>query len=119
VAQFLTGLLSDEPVEVFVVLCLDTKHKLIAYHELSRGTLDSTLVHPRELFKAAMLANAASVVIGHNHPSGDANPSPDDIALTRRLVQSGELLGITVLDHLILGDQTYYSFQEHQWLSNL
>jgi DNA repair protein RadC len=110
--MFLRNLLDHEAVEVFLILCLNTKHSLLAYHELSRGTLDSTLVHPREVFKAAMLANAASVVLGHNHPSGDPTPSPDDIALTMRLVQAGELLGVRVLDHLILGGDGYHSFKE-------
>jgi DNA repair protein RadC len=70
------------------------------------------LVHPREVFKVAMLANAACVVLAHNHPSGDPTPSPDDVALTDRLVRAGELLGVKVLDHLILGDEAYYSFKE-------
>lgn len=105
------ALLHDEPTEVFGVLCLTTKHGVIAYHEVSRGTLDSTLVHPREVFKAALLANAAAIVAGHNHPSGDPTPSPDDAALTRRLVAAGELLGVPVLDHVVIGDGRYYSFK--------
>jgi DNA repair protein RadC len=106
------ALLQDEPAEVFGILCLTTKHCVIAYHEVSRGTLDSTLVHPREVFKAALLANAAAIVAGHNHPSGDHTPSPDDVELTRRLVAAGELLGIPVLDHVVIGDGRYYSFKE-------
>ena len=106
------ALLQDEPAEVFGILCLTTKHRVIAYHEVSRGTLDSTLVHPREVFKAALLANAAAIVAGHNHPSGDQTPSPDDAELTRRLVAAGELLGVPVLDHVVIGDGRYYSFKE-------
>jgi DNA repair protein RadC len=106
------ALLKDEPAEVFGILCLTTKHQVIAYHEVSRGTLDATLVHPREVFKAAMLANAASILAGHNHPSGDQSPSPDDAELTRRLAAAGELLGVPLLDHIIVGDHGYYSFKE-------
>lgn len=76
-----------------------------------RGTLDSALVHPREVFEAALLANAAAIVAGHNHPSGDPTPSPDDVEITRRLAATGEVLGIPVLDHIIVGDGRYYSFK--------
>ena len=111
-AAALMSVLQDEPSEVFVILCLTTKHRVIAYHEVSRGILDSTLVHPREVFRAAILANAAGIVAGHNHPSGDPTPSPDDIALTRRLAAAGEVLGVPLLDHIIVGDGRYYSFKE-------
>ena len=111
-AAVCTTLLRDEPCEVFGILCLTTKHRLIAYHEVSRGCLDSTLVHPREVFKAALLANAAAIILAHNHPSGDPTPSPDDVALTSRLRAVGTLIGIEVLDHLIIGDGAYVSFQE-------
>jgi DNA repair protein RadC len=111
VAAF-TALLQDEPAEVFGILCLTTKHCVIAYHEISRGTLDSTLVHPREVFKGALLANAAAIIGSHNHPSGDPTPSADDIELTRRLAAAGELLGIPVLDHIIIGEGRYFSFKE-------
>ena len=107
----LVKLLQDQPGEVFAILCMSTKHRVIAYHEVSRGTLDATLVHPREVFKAALLANAASIVLCHNHPSGEPTPSPDDIQLTRRLVAAGMLLGVEVLDHIIVGDSRYYSFK--------
>ena len=110
-AAFMT-LLQDEPAEVFAMLCLSTKHRVIAYHVVSRGTLDSTLVHPREVFKAAILANAAAIVICHNHPSGDPSPSVDDLELTNRLVATGELLGISVLDHIVVGEGRYFSFKE-------
>src|SRR5712691_492291 len=103
-AVALMPLLQHEPSEVFAILCLSTKHRVIAYHEVSRGTLDATLVHPREVFKAAILANAAALVLTHNHPSGDPSPSADDVLLTRRLVAAGVLLGVEVLDHIIVGD---------------
>ena len=115
-AAALAALLQDEPGEVFAILCLSTKHRVIAYHEVSRGTLDATLVHPREVFKAALLANAASIVLAHNHPSGDPAPSPDDMALTRRLVDAGRLLGVEVLDHIVIGEGRYVSFRELGWL---
>jgi DNA repair protein RadC len=105
-------MLQDEPAEVFAILCVTTKHRVIAYHEVSRGTLDSTLVHPREIFKAVLLANAAAIVAAHNHPSGDPTPSPDDLELTHRLAAAGDVLGIPMLDHIIIGDGCYYSFKE-------
>ena len=83
------AVLQDQPSEVFAILCLSTKHRVIGYHEVSRGTLDTALVHPREVFKAAILANAAAIILTHNHPSGDPTPSADDVALTQRLVQAG------------------------------
>jgi DNA repair protein RadC len=104
--------LQDEPGEVFAILCLSTKNRVIAYHEVSRGTLDATLVHPREVFKAALLANAASIIAGHNHPSGDPAPSPDDMTLTARLTAAGELIGIPLTDHIIVGDKRYCSLRE-------
>jgi len=111
-AAVLTTLLEDEPAEVFAILCLTTKHRVIAYHEVSRGTLDTTLVHPREVFKAALLANAAAIILAHNHPSGDPTPSGDDFALTRRLQHAGNLVGIEILDHVVVGDRRYVSFKE-------
>ena len=104
--------LQDEPSEVFAMICLNTKHRVIAYHEVSRGTLDSTPVHPREVFKAALLANAAAIIVAHNHPSGDPTPTADDAAITTRLAAAGELLGIPLLDHIVIGDARYYSFKE-------
>ena len=111
-AASLVTMLQDEPSEVFAILCVTTKYRVIAYHEVSRGTLDATLVHPREVFKVALLANAAAIILTHNHPSGDPSPSPDDVQLTRRLVDAGALLGVQVLDHIIVGDSRYYSFKE-------
>ena len=113
VAGLLRPVLESEPVEVLGVLCVTTKHRPLAWHELSRGTLDSALVHPREVFKIAFLANAAAVVIAHNHPSGDPDPSADDVSLTDHLSQAGKLLGVELIDHIIIGhDGRYYSFRE-------
>ena len=111
-AAALITVLQDQPNEVFAILCLSTKHRVIGYHEVSRGTLDSTPVHPREVFKAALLANAACVIVSHNHPSGDPTPTLDDFEVTRRLAATGELLGVPVLDHIVVGDGRYFSFKE-------
>ena len=91
---------------------LDSKHRVIRIKLLSVGSLDSTVVHPREVFREAAAAAAAVIVLFHNHPSGDATPSPDDVALTVRMERAGEIMGIDVVDHLILADQTYYSMME-------
>jgi DNA repair protein RadC len=98
--------------EQFCVLHLDVRHRLISREVVSIGHLSSALVHPREVFKAAILANAASVALVHNHPSGDAEPSKEDLDITRRLVRAGELLGIPVLDHVIVTSSGYCSVVE-------
>lgn len=100
------------PHEEFWVLCCDVKNKVVASAMVGRGTLDATLVHPREVFKVAILSGAASVVLVHNHPSGDPEPSAEDAALTRRLAEAGTLLGIPVLDHIVCGARGYVSFSE-------
>lgn len=92
--------------EVFAVLLLNTKNKVIGIHDVSVGSLTASVVHPREVFKAACLANAASIILTHNHPSGDPAPSKEDISITSRLVQAGRLMDIPVLDHIIIGDGT-------------
>src|SRR5262249_38929327 len=99
-------------VEVCLVLLLNTKHHLIAVHELGRGTLDSCPVHPRDVYKAALLVNAAGVILTHNHPSGDPTPSPDDVALCSRLRSAATIVGIDLVDFLIIGAGQYYSFTE-------
>ena len=101
----LKELMDNADREVFVCLHLSTKNQLISWEIVSVGSLNSSIVHPRELFKGAILANAASVVIAHNHPSGDSTPSGADIQLTRRLVKAGDVLGIEVLDHVVFGDE--------------
>jgi DNA repair protein RadC len=95
--------------EMFVVLLLDGKNQVLGFNVVSIGSLTAALVHPREVFKPAILANAAVVILIHGHPSGDPEPSPEDRALTERLEHAGELLGIRVLDHIILGDGAYRS----------
>jgi DNA repair protein RadC len=98
--------------EKFIALHLNTKNAVISYEVVSIGTLSSSLVHPRELFKGVILSNSAAVILAHNHPSGVAEPSADDIALTRRLVKAGALLGIDVLDHVIVGEVSFVSLKE-------
>ncbi|MSR43042.1 MAG: JAB domain-containing protein [Pedosphaera sp.] len=93
-------------VETFQTLLLNTRHRLIRVERVSQGTLDTLLVHPREVFRAAIAANAAAVVLVHNHPSGDPAPSEADIKVTRDLIRAGQLLKIEVLDHVILGRRT-------------
>jgi DNA repair protein RadC len=95
--------------ESFWSVLLDTKHKIVGVEEVGRGSLSSTIVHPRETFKSAVVVNAAAIVVLHNHPSGDPTPSPEDLSLTRRLREVGELIGIRVLDHIIIGRGRYVS----------
>ncbi len=106
------SLLQDEPVEVCGLFCLAARHQVLAYHELSRGTVDTTLVHPREIFKVALLANARAVIVGRNHPSGDPTPSADDIQVTQRIKSAGAIVGIELFDHIVIAGDLYVSFQE-------
>ena len=108
-APALVSLLQREAVEVFVVLCLSIKRRVLGYYEVSRGTLDATLVHPRDVFKVAVLANAAALIAAQNHPSGDPSPTREDLGITRRLISAGEILGIDVLDHIVIGDERWVS----------
>lgn len=101
-ASFLTPLVAEMDREVFVVLMLDTRLRTIGVNVVSVGSLNAALVHPREVFKPAILCNAASILLAHNHPSGDPTPSPEDVALTGRIAAAGELLGIRVVDSLVL-----------------
>lgn len=94
--------------EVFMIALLDTKLKLIGVHTVSIGALDQTIVHPREVFKAALLGNAGSIITCHNHPSGDCTPSPDDLQTWKRLDEAGVLLGVEVWDHLIVGPTAHW-----------
>jgi DNA repair protein RadC len=94
------------PVETFQVVMLNTRRRLIRVEQISQGTLDTLLVHPREVFKAAIAANASAIVLAHNHPSGDPTPSEADIKVTRDLIRAGQLLKIEVLDHVIIGHST-------------
>ena len=114
-AQRLVG--TDLDRETFGILLLDARHQVTALHVVSVGSLNGSIVHPREVFKAAILGNVAALILFHNHPSGELTPSAEDRAITKRLMEAGKLLGISVLDHLILGDQgDYASFQEKGWI---
>ena len=106
------GGLEDESQEVFGILSLSTKNEVIGFHTLFRGTINSCVIHPREVFKAAILNNAASIVLFHNHPSGNPSPSNADIEFTNRIVEAGEIIGIEVLDHIIIGHQCHMSLKE-------
>ena len=111
VAGLVQGRLRDKKKEYFLALLLDTRNQLIRVAEISVGSLDSSIVHPREVFKEAVSASAASVIFVHNHPSGDPEASEDDIKLTKRLAEAGEIMGIDVLDHIIFGDKKYLSLK--------
>ena len=111
VAAGVRSQLKGKKKEHFLVLCLDTRNRLINCRPVSMGSLDTSVVHPREAFKEAVSASAASVIFVHNHPSGDPEPSREDIELTRRLVKAGEMIGIEVLDHIVVCDTTYLSLK--------
>lgn len=98
--------------ECFTALYLDMKNQLLREDTISIGSLSANIVHPREVFKGAILESAAAVILAHNHPSGDASPSNDDVELTKRLLSAGEIIGIKVLDHIIVGDGQFVSLKE-------
>ena len=109
VAALMAPLLESEVVEVCYVVCLTTKSGPIGYCQVSRGTINETVVHPREIYQAALMANASSIVLVHNHPSGDPVPSPDDVAVTQRVKTAGDVMGIELLDHVIIGRSGRYA----------
>jgi len=111
VAAEMRGRLKGKKKEHFWVICLDTRNRLINCKPVSIGSLDTSIVHPREVFKEAVSSSAASVIFVHNHPSGDPEPSKEDIELTKRLVKAGEIVGIDVLDHIIVCDKSYLSLK--------
>ena len=100
--------------EIFCIVCFNVKNQITGVFEVSRGGLSSSIVHPREVFKRALLNNAAAILLAHNHPSGNPEPSLDDIKITKRLMKAGKLLNIEVLDHLIIGDEKHCSLKERQ-----
>lgn len=109
--EYLQGRIGKQKKEHFTIICLDTHNKLII-EDVSVGILNASLVHPREVFKNAILNNSSHVVIAHNHPSGNPDPSEDDIVTTRRLVESGKILGISVIDHIIVTQKSFVSLKE-------
>lgn len=111
--QLVKPYLEDLDREQFLVVCLDTKVQPTNMMCVSKGSLNASIVHPREVFKTAILSNAASILISHNHPSGHPEPSNEDAEITKRLQEAGQILGIKVLDHIIVGEDSYYSFKEN------
>ncbi|MCK9420117.1 MAG: DNA repair protein RadC [Nitrospirae bacterium] len=113
VAAYYRPRMKDLKKEIFRCALLDTKNKILREEVVSIGSLSASIVHPRDTFKAAVRESAAAVIFIHNHPSGDTKPSQEDILLTRRLVQAGEVIGIQVLDHIIIGDSDHFSFRDN------
>ena len=111
VIKLIKNKLKGKKKEHFIAVLLNTRNQCIDIKEISIGSLNANIVHPREVFKGAISASAASCILVHNHPSGDPNPSEDDIVLTKRLVKTGEILGIDVLDHIIVTDNDYLSLK--------
>ena len=109
--------LRDEKQEVFLLILLDTKYRFICDKKISLGTLNHSIVHPREVFLAAIRESSAAVILVHNHPSGDPSPSEEDSRLTWRMARAGNLLGIQVLDHIVVGEGRYYSFCDEKRLT--
>lgn len=115
-AKILQEYLQNKDREHLVVLVLNTKNKVNAIHTVSIGSLSSAIVHPREVFKPAIIGNGAGIILGHNHPSGDVSPSKEDIDVTNRIFEASNILGIVLLDHIIIGDNQYFSFKEGGYL---
>jgi DNA repair protein RadC len=111
-ARYLLPAFGARSIEHFGIVLLDTRFRVIRTTVVASGSLNSTYVEPREVFREAMRGGAAAIVAFHNHPSGDPAPSPDDVELTKRLSAAGRLLGIELVDHVVLGDARYYSFKE-------
>ena len=111
-AAYLLPTFGTGSVEQFGIVVLDTKHRLLRTSIVSTGSMDSCAADPRSIFREAIAAGAAAIVLFHNHPSGDPTPSCDDVALTQRLVQAGEIMGVDVIDHMVLADSRYFSFRE-------
>lgn len=104
-AELFTSFIADSDREKFIILCLDTKNQPQAISTISVGSLNSSIVHPREVFKIAILSNSAAIILCHNHPLGDPQPSQEDVAVTKRLVEAGKIIGIDVLDSIIVGSK--------------
>lgn len=112
IVQLLRSSIKDKAKEHFKLILLNTRNKIIGISTVSIGTLNSNLVHPREVFREAISHSAASVVFAHNHPSGDSEPSEDDLTITKRLTEAGKILGIEVVDHIIITKNGFFSFKE-------
>jgi DNA repair protein RadC len=112
VVKAIRASIKDKAKEHFKLILLNPRNKIIGISTISIGTLNASLVHPREVFKDAIMHTAASVVLAHNHPSGDPEPSEDDITITKRLIEAGKILGVEVIDHIIVGKNGFFSFKE-------
>jgi DNA repair protein RadC len=112
VVKAIRASIKDKAKEHFKLILLNPRNKIIGISTISIGTLNASLVHPREVFKDAIMHTAASVVLAHNHPSGDPEPSEDDITITKRLIEAGKILGVEVIDHIIVGKNGFLSFEE-------
>jgi DNA repair protein RadC len=112
-ALWLQDEIGSDSQENLVVICLDTKFNVTCYSLVHKGTINQSVVHSRDIFQRAILSNAKQIILGHNHPSNDPKPSDNDTRFTNNIVESGKLLGIPIVDHLIVGTDTYYSYQEH------
>jgi DNA repair protein RadC len=114
VAEIFIPLLRDELREQFVVICLSTSNRIIRYNTISIGNLNSSVVHPREIFRVAIENNSANIILLHNHPSGNPEPSNEDISITKKLVEAGKILDIQVFDHIIIAGNSFLSFIERR-----
>jgi DNA repair protein RadC len=112
VVKAIRASIKDKAKEHFKLILLNPRNKIIGISTISIGTLNASLVHPREVFKDAIIHSAASVVLAHNHPSGDPEPSEDDLTITKRLIEAGKILGVEVKDHIIVGKNGFFSFKE-------
>jgi DNA repair protein RadC len=112
IADIFIPILRDENKEKFIVVCLNSANKIIKYETISIGNLNSSIVHPREIFKVAIDCSSASIILIHNHPSGNPEPSNEDVSITKKIVESGKIMDIPVFDHLIIAGESYTSFVE-------
>lgn len=114
IAEIFIPLLRDEVKEQFIVVCLNSSNKIIKYEKISLGNLNSSVVHPREIFKTAIENNSASIILIHNHPSENPEPSNEDISITRKIVEAGKMMDIPIFDHVIIAGNAYTSFVERR-----
>jgi len=114
IANLFKPILRDEVKEKFIVVCLNSTNKIIKHETISIGSLNASIVHPREVFKVAIDNNSANIILVHNHPSGNAEPSNEDIAVTRKMVEAGKIMDIQVIDHIIIAGETFTSLVERK-----
>jgi DNA repair protein RadC len=116
-ARILREFIGKSSKEHVVMMALDARHAIIGLNLVSIGTMTASMIHPREVYQPALMLSAASIIIAHNHPSNDPTPSQEDHDITRRLVRAGEILGVPLMDHIVIADDSYFSFREHGLLS--